>query len=246
MFDWIDEMFSSGSDMGAENMFGFESGATDFGAENMFGYDAAGAAELASMVSQSVPQWLRNLGPAAANLLKSFGSSTGRNMLNQFTDDPLGSAFNMTPFILALAEGNKQKNDIRDITNQVQDLVGEVSTAPIQDMVLRPYDRETELGKGNLLTSLGNRGVMGSSFANEDILNYDTRRGEGRADIATKALLGSVGTRGALLDQVLRGTNQMNTNKNLLLGSGLNASARLFDRPADPFGIENILKRMNG
>jgi hypothetical protein len=249
MFDWLDSYDFSGMNEGLE--VGQASNAFDAGPFG--GFDNA-AIEAADLTKFGDLQTLRTgsgnildiVKAAAPNVLRQLGQrltgSNGRGVLDQITGDPLGSAFNMTPFLLALAEGNSQKNDIRDITNKLSDLEGEASTANVQSMVLNPYDRETALGREQLLTSLGRRNVLGSSFGNQDLTSFDTTRKMGRGDLATKALMGSIGTRGALLDQVLRGTNTMNTNKNLLLGAGLNASARLFDQPKDPFGLENLLR----
>lgn len=259
MWDYLDEDYYEG---GFDDSFGdygddyskyFDSGADETGAFDQFGwqsepgnpdsgsildgFNGGGGLSLSPLLNM-----LGRLGGGAASALGGAGT-VGRGMLNSILSDPMGSAFNMTPFLLAMAEANNQKNDVRDITNRLNDLEGEASTANVQSMVLNPYDRQTALGRSELLSSLTNRGVMGSSFGNQDLTAFDTTRSLGRGDLATKALMGSIGTRGALLDQILQGTNKMHTNKNMLLGAGLNASGNLFrpERKPDPFGLQALL-----
>jgi hypothetical protein len=236
--DWVNQLLAETGEAG------IDASALE-GGFNAAGSNAPWYAELPTS-AQNAAQYGGNALRSGLDVLRRLvggssgkpGTTAGRGILDSIFNDPFGSAFNMTPFALALIEGNRQKNDIRDVTNQVQGLVDEASTANVQDMVLNPYDRETAAGRRELLTSLGNRKVLGSSFGNQDLTAYDTTRRMGRGDLATRALMGSIGTRGALLDQVLRGTNTMNTNKNLLLGAGLHASGRLFDRPSsNPFGL---------
>jgi hypothetical protein len=79
------------------------------------------------------------------------------------------------------------------------------------------------------------RGVRGSSFGNNDITNYDYMRSLGRGDLFNRANVATAGLEGNLI-------NQRNTNRNLLLGAGLNASGRMFQPQSDPFGLENLRK----
>ena len=75
------------------------------------------------------------------------------------------------------------------------------------------------------------RGVRGSSFGDQSLSNYDYMRSLGRGDLASKAGMAYASTAGNLI-------NARNTNRNLLLGAGLNASGRLFSPQRDPFDIE--------
>lgn len=253
MWDFADQGYF-GDDYGYDYFGAEEYGGSqpfvdgETGAFDQYGWDSP-TGDGGSALDYSSPMTMQTLQNALRSslMLRSLlggggGGTMGRGMLDSIMGDPFGSAFNMTPFLLALYEANKQKNDVVDITNQLQDLKDEVSTANVQSMVLNPYDRDTARGREGLLSSLGQRNVLGSSFGNQDILSYDTTRSMGRGDLATKAMLGKVGTQGALLDQILQGTNKMHTNKNLLLGAGLNASGRLFQqRNDDPFGISKLL-----
>lgn len=48
-----------------------------------------------------------------------------------------------------------------------------------------PYDIQTGQGRERLTSSLTDRGVMGSSFGNQDLASYDTLRGLGRSNLLT-------------------------------------------------------------
>ena len=189
------------------------------------------------------PSLLNNLSPGNLSALKSLlpGGNQGRGILDGIMNDPLGAAFNATPFLLAMAEANRQEDQISPILNRTNSLVDQVNPSAVRDAALAPYNRETASGLDRLTSSLQNRNVYGSSFGNADIANYKTTRDVGAGELGTKATLGSIGTQGALLDQVLRGTNVMNTNRNLILGAGLGASGRLFEPQRDPFGLRNLM-----
>lgn len=156
----------------------------------------------------------------------SGGGTAGRGILDGILNDPLGAAFNASPFLLALMEANRQSGDLNSVINKIN---GESYTRS----VLNPYDMDTGIGRANMLQDQGLRGVRGSSFGNNDLTNYDYMRSLGRGDLANRANLASAGLEGNLI-------NQRNTNRNLLLGAGLNASARLFSPPADPFGLNRL------
>src|SRR6185369_7539356 len=100
--------------------------------------------------------------------------------------------------------------------------------------VLNPYDMDTGIGRQNMLQDQQLRGVRGSSFGDQSLTNYDYMRSLGRGDLFNRANLASAGLEGNLI-------NQRNTNRNLLLGAGLNASGRMFSQQSDPFGLKNLL-----
>lgn len=76
-------------------------------------------ANLANWGSGSVPitngggasTWGR-IADGARGLFGGGGNSTGRSILNGIGSDPLGAAFNMTPFLLALQQARQQGKDI--------------------------------------------------------------------------------------------------------------------------------------
>jgi hypothetical protein len=152
--------------------------------------------------------------------------STGSGVLGSILNDPLGAAFNATPFLLALNEANRQSGDLNNVLNQIN---GDAYTRT----VLNPYDMETGAGRTSLLNDQELRGVRGSSFGDQALNNYDYMRAIGRGDLANRGILSSAQLQGSLI-------NQRNTNRNLLLGAGLNASGRLFSPQPDPFGLRAL------
>lgn len=234
----MDDLYDFGApDLGAIGGDGLQYGLDDF-------YDF-GQPDLTKITA---PNWLKTLG---TNLLRGAlggnasgggtGQTQGGNIIGTILNNPGQAAFNALPFLLALHEANRQEDQIAPILARTSGLADQINPSAISATARGPYDRETQVGLDNLTTSLGRRGVLGSSFGNADITNFKTARDVGGGELATKALLGSIGTQGALYDQILRGTNVMNTNRNLLLGAGLNASGQLFQPQRDPFGLRNLL-----
>ena len=169
--------------------------------------------------------------------------SLGSSVMNQITKDPLQAAFNATPFLLALQQANSQGGDLKATLDKIQGLADGVSgnSSALTTAVLNPYDQSTATGLGNLTQSLGSRGVLGSSFGDMSLDNYNYTRDMGRGDLLAKTKLASTGLEADLLSKVLSGQNAANTNKNLLLGAGLSASGRLFQPETDPFGLKALL-----
>lgn len=169
--------------------------------------------------------------------------SLGSSVMNQITNDPLQAAFNATPFLLALQQANSQGGDLKATLDKIQGLADGVSgnSSALTTAVLNPYDQATATGLGNLTQSLGSRGVLGSSFGDISLDNYNYTRDMGRGDLLAKTKLASTGLEADLLTKVLSGQNTANTNKNLLLGAGLSASGRLFQPESDPFGLKALL-----
>jgi hypothetical protein len=168
-------------------------------------------------------KYLLNSGNASGG-----GTSQGKSVLDTFMGDPLQAAFNSTPFLLALTEANRQSDDLNGV-------IGKINGDAYARSVLNPYDMDTGIGRNNMMQDQQLRGVRGSSFGNNDITNYDYMRSLGRGDLFNRANVATAGLEGNLI-------NQRNTNRNLLLGAGLNASGRMFQPQSDPFGLENLRK----
>jgi hypothetical protein len=162
----------------------------------------------------------------------STGRSVGGGILDLLRNDPLQAAFNATPFLLALTEANRQSDDLNGV-------IGKINGDAYARSILNPYDMDTALGRTNMMQDQQLRGVRGSSFGNNDITNYDYMRSLGRGDLFNRANVATAGLEGNLI-------NQRNTNRNLLLGAGLNASGRMFQPQSDPFGLENIRRALGG
>lgn len=238
MWDWLDTLddggsFDPGGDLysGNPTPSGGETGAFDMnGSQGVF--DSNGN-PLYSSPGFSLKDILSG-GKDAFGMLKGLigsgggaGGSAGGGMLGGILNDPLGSAFNATPFLLALNEANRQSGDINGV-------LGNINSDAYRKSVLDPYDMQTAAQRGSLQNDLALRGVAGSSFGNNDINNFDYSHGLARSDMATKANMATAGLQGQLI-------NQRNTNRNLLLGAGLNASGKLFAPQQDPFNLRALL-----
>lgn len=248
MWEWLDDLDTSG-DTGAFDQSGSfnspDSGTTIFGGtssdpgEDPFAnsipddprFEGGGA--LPDGIPDSEKSWLDsftdyfrsailsgdlNKLKEASGIYKALtggsGGSTGGGILNTITTDPIGAAFNATPFLLALNEANRQSGDLNNVLNSV-------NADSYRRAVLDPYDMETGQGRYALQNDLGLRNVAGSSFGNQSLGNYDYMRAIGRGDMASKAATATAQLQGGLI-------NARNTNRNLLLGAGLNASGKLF------------------
>jgi hypothetical protein len=185
-------------------------------------------------------------GAGKGGVLGALGAgkqTLGQSILGQLGSDPLSAAFSATPFLLALHEANKQGGDINDTIGRMRSLEDSVSgnASPYMNALLNPYDQQTGTGRAALLQDQGLRGIRGSSFGDQSLNSYDYTRDLGRGDIASKALLGSAGLQGNLMNSELGAINARNTNRNLLLGAGLSASGRLFQPEKDPFNLNTLL-----
>ena len=176
---------------------------------------------------------LKNYGGAAYSTLKNLfapsGAPTGTGIPGPFGNSALNAAFDATPFLLALHEANSQSNDLNGVLNQI-------NADAYRRSVLNPFDIQTAYQRGALQQDLANRGVAGSSFGNNDLNNFDYLHGLERSDMASKASLAAAGLQGQLI-------NQRNTNRNMLLGAGLNASAKLFSPQPDPFNLRYLMSQ---
>ena len=171
---------------------------------------------------------LSKYGSQAANGLRSlFGGNASGGGTSPVGFDFGQAAFNSTPFLLALAESDRQSDDIDDVLRKIN---GPAYT----NAVVNPYDLETGTGRTALMEDQQARGVRGSSFGQQSLNNYDYMRGLGRGDLVSRATM-------APINMELNAINQRNLSRNLLLGAGLNASGRLFAGPeADPFGLKRL------
>jgi hypothetical protein len=154
-------------------------------------------------------------------------------------------AFDSAPFLLSAYLANKQRNDINpylDRINSLSDQFAGNQPAYLKSLT-DPYDMATAQQGGALRTSLGNRGVMGSSFGDMGLDNFNYMRDVGRGNLLARGINEGVGAQSQLTDQAMKAINTRNMGTNALLGAGLNASARLFAPNRDPFGLQEVLRR---
>ena len=245
MWDWLDNLSGSG---------GPDSGIPDFGDQYPIPSDVAtppnplmsipGYGDVYSglgrmetlksiMGTAQGAAALKALQKGGGSIFNNFGpGSNGGGLLDGIANDPLGSAFSATPFLLALTEANKQGKDIDQVLGEFRG-----QNSGYLQSILRPYDIDTSAKRTELLSSLGERGVAGSSFGNQQLGNFDYLRDVGRGDLSSRA---QVATFAPTLDAITK----RNTNRNMLLGAGLNASGRLFQpqqAALDLFGLRNLV-----
>jgi hypothetical protein len=86
------------------------------------------------------------------------------------------------------------------------------------------YDQNTSRGREGLTSSLTNRGVMGSSFGNMDITNFNTTRDMGRRSLINQGTLARADPAKAILDAQIK----ERALKNQLYGQSLLAMGNVF------------------
>lgn len=92
------------------------------------------------------------------------------------------------------------------------------------DAMAYQYDRNTEDQRRSLTSSLADRQVMGSSFGNMDISNFNTNRELGRGALISQASLGGAD----IANKILQAHIQQQQQKNQLYGSALGAVGNVF------------------
>lgn len=265
MWDWLDNLDTGSFDPGGEGMYQAPSpdvGSFDPGGEGLYNdpnyggmdfgsFDPGGEGVFTgngSVFNGQNPLWgqLAKYGSKLLNpLLAAAGGRAGAGGTRSGGGSSLGDmAFNSTPFLLSAALANSQRNDINPYLDRLNSLSDRFAgnESPYLKSLTDPYDMSTNRGRGDLTMRLGDRGVLGSSFGNADLGNFDYMRDVGRGNLVSQAINQSVGAQSQLTDQAIKGVNTRNAGTNALLGAGLNASSRLFSPQQDPFGIQQILK----
>lgn len=147
----------------------------------------------------SVPNGLSQLSKLVS--VTGGADSTGANNMatTQNSSFPWGDLFNVgaqtVPSILAWNYFNNLEKPDTQSYKSLFTRAGDMSGP------LGMYDINTGLGREKLTSSLNQRNVMGSSFGDQSLANYDTQRDLGRGALSYSG----IGTQGTLL-------NNMNTN----------------------------------
>lgn len=105
-------------------------------------------------------------------------------------------------------------------TSRLEDLYGRYNP----NAQAYEYDQNTGLGRSALTSSLQQRGVMGSSFGDQSLTNFNTSRDLGRQSLLNQGIGGQAGIAG----QILNANVASQANKNQLYGSALNALGNIF------------------
>ena len=103
------------------------------------------------------------------------------------------------------------------------------------------FDQNTIKGRNQLVTSLANRGLTGSSFANQDVTNFNTNRELGRSSLVNQG----IGVAGNLANSITDADIKQRALQNDLYGRALLALGNIFSnrqtpaqqsRQTNPFG----------
>lgn len=170
----------------------------------------------ADVIKATSPSLLGTIGNAGKSLLGSIlgGETNGGGLGNLFgglnADSLLKTGFSAAPFLGAIAYAQNQ--DPFD-TSQLQSLYNQYNPQAQANQ----YDLNTGIGRNQLTSNLARRGVLGSSFGNMDIANYDTSRELGRQSLINQG----VGVSGGLASTILDAQIKQQQQKNDLYGRAL-------------------------
>lgn len=134
-----------------------------------------------------------------------------RGLSNLFGDRGLlGTGLAMAPGIAAI---NYAKNQDPFDTSRLESVYSSIDP----NALALPYDMATARGRGQLTSSLTDRGVMGSSFANQDMSSYDTLRDLGRSNLLTSG----AGQQASVANMIMQAQVKERELKNNLYGRAL-------------------------
>lgn len=199
--------------------FGSGTGMVDLGGTGALpGVDIGG--EFSSSILNNLPSNVKSL---VQSLLQSGNTAGAGSLLKSLGIDPtsiLGSGLSLAareaPGLMALSYANSQGNDLQSIIDQLKGNQGAVVKAATD-----PLQANIAAGYGDLVQSLGNRGVRGSSFGNTDIANYIARTGTALSNAGANAAEGSLALQGQLTQQAQAAKNNLYGKAFDILGRGL-------------------------
>jgi hypothetical protein len=162
---------------------------------------------------------IKSYGASGANALKSvFGgnaSGGGTSLLGG------GSGYDTAAALIpTLAAINYAKNQNPFDTSRLESVYNQFNP----NALAYQYDQNTSAGRNALNSSLSQRGVMGSSFGNMDLSNYNTNRDLGRQSLINQGF----GQQASVANQILQAQVQDRALKNQLYGSALYSIGNIF------------------
>lgn len=194
--------------------------------KNIFGGQGSIADNVAGLLTSPVA----NGGGSLLAMAPSLAAINYAKNQSAFNTDPLTQVYNNAGNV-----GGTQFNtsNLQSLYNQ--NLGGNLDTSKLTDLygqlqgnqsaymnsLTNPYDQQTASGRGQLTQSLGQRGVLGSSFGAMDLANYDTTRDRGRADIVAQGMNNQIGQQANIAGALVNAQNQ---DRNFGL-SAMNAKA---------------------
>jgi hypothetical protein len=180
-----------------------------------FTVNLANSAELIPSLGSgfSIPG-MDTLSKIASGVKSIFGGSGGGGLdiskLLPGGRDLFGSSLALAPSLAAI---NYAKNQSPFDTSKLESAYSQVSPDGLTGL----YDIQTGQGRNALTSSLTSRGVMGSSFGNADIANYNTTRDIGRQNL----LSSGANTQANIASQILNAQIKEREQKNNLYGRAL-------------------------
>jgi hypothetical protein len=151
----------------------------------------------------------------------------------------LGRAFDTSGIseVMTDAGGLGRNFDTSQFTN-LSNQVGNI-TDPYRGSVLKDYDMRTGQARGELLNSLQQRGVMGSSFGNMDLSNFDTANEAKRGMLSGEIGLQGINAQRGLAQDVLGGQSAARGFEQAGLGLRGNMANSLLGAQTAARGFEN-------
>lgn len=185
---------------------------------------ASGALAPGFFASESLAPILGGLGSASAGASALGGLGDLLGGLGDLIPNGLMPSGNMMDLGLAtapiLAAINYAKNQGPFDTSRLENTYNEFDPSALA----YEYDQNTARGRNALTSSLTQRGVMGSSFGNNDITNFQTSRDLGRRSLVNQGLA----QRGNLAATLLDAQVKERGLKNDLYGRSLLALGNVF------------------
>lgn len=175
------------------------------GAKSLFGSGAASSAG--------------SLFGTGGNTSGLFGSLFGNSGVGSFLDKAAASA----PVLAAIQYA---RNQSPLDTGKLESLYGSYDP----NALAFGYDQNTMAGRDALTSSLTNRGVMGSSFGNNDLTNFNTTRDLGRSALVNQGM----GQRADIAKSIMDANFKSQQLKNNLYGSSLLALGNVFGGRSSP------------
>jgi hypothetical protein len=229
--DWWDQLLMETGEAGVDAS-SLEGGFNSYGGADLFGetgaFDQFGwgnpDGSSGAMDAMFGGAGAGGSGMSAADLLR--GGSLARGLLGGAGDIMGGlgrflpsadNALAMAPILAAIAyarnQGGFDTSRLEDTYNQFD-----------PNTVAYEYDQNTVRGREGLNSSLTNRGVMGSSFGNNDITNFNTTRDMGRRSLINQGVLARADPAKSILDAQIK----ERAIKNNLYGQSLLAMGNVF------------------
>jgi hypothetical protein len=166
--------------------------------------------------ANSVGDYLKYINPLKGLLGGSGGNASGGPTIGRSgsgIDTAIASAPALAAIMYARNQGPFDTSRLTSTYDQFQ-----------PDALAYEYDQNTAKGRDALTSSLTNRGVMGSSFGNNDITNFNTSRDLGRRSLVNQGLV----ARGDIAKTLLDAQVKERGLKNQLYGSALYSLGNIF------------------